>query len=172
MNSKIGGYLNCFRTRRLYHCDTCDTSLRREDCLRRYWCKWDTAADVYLYKLIDISYNHLNERIPPCTWKELRKKTRPHFRWGARRISLRWCLENPIFDGEREEYRYVDYSLWLYIQQPDTTTSGWQRRRETGDQVRLPLPWCLERNTHNHERRRKTGDRGPGTSTPALMFRP
>ena len=135
MNSKIGGYLNCFRTRRLYHCDTCD---------RRYWCKWDTAADVYLYKLIDISYNHLNERIPPCTWKELRKKTRPHFRWGARRISLRWCLENPIFDGEREEYRYVDYSLWLYIQQPDTTTSGWQRRRE---------------------------DRGPGTSTPALMFR-
>ena len=52
------------------------------------------------------------------------------------------------------------------------TTSGWERRRETGDQVRLPLPWCLERNTHNHERRRKTGDRGPGTSTPALMFRP
>ena len=81
-------------------------------------------------------------------------------------------FRNPIFDGEREEYRYVDYSLWLYIQQPDTTTSGWQRRRKTGDQVRLPLPWCLERNTHNHERRRKTGDRGPGTSTPALMFRP
>ena len=67
-------------------------------------------------------------------------------------------FRNPIFDGEREEYRYVDYSLWLYIQQPDTTTSGWQRRRKTGDQVRLPLPWCLDLNTHNHERRRETGD--------------
>ena len=33
------------------------------------------------------------------------------------------------------------------------TTSGWERRRETGDRRRLPLPWCLDLNTHNHRLR-------------------
>ena len=63
--------------------------------LRRYWSKWDTATDVYL--CVDVSPQmEPSQFIPDWIWKEFRRQTRPHFRWGARGLSLRWCLASHL----------------------------------------------------------------------------